>query len=59
MILFSEIRINVNPLINVSIPGYSFIFFSSNTKAEGVGAYISTKIKFSENDNLRLMIRSC
>ena len=38
IILPSETRINVNPLINVSIPSYS---------SGGVGAYVSIKIKYS------------
>jgi len=40
----SETRININPSINVDIPGYEFVHFPSPTKAGGVGAYNSNNL---------------
>ena len=59
IILLSETRMNVNPSIKISIPDYSFIHLRSETKAGGVGAYISTKLKSSVNRNLSLQIPNC
>ena len=54
IIFLSETRINVNPLFNISIPGYTFLYTPSPTKAGGVGAYISNNLKFSVSELLRL-----
>ena len=37
----SETRIYKTPLINVNIPAYTFVHFSSPTEASGAGAYVS------------------
>ena len=55
----SETRININPLINISIPGYSFVHLPSPTKAGGVGAYNANKLSYSENELFRLHVFGC
>jgi len=46
IMFISETCIDINLLINVDIPGYDIVHFSSPTKVGGVGAYISNKQKF-------------
>lgn len=59
IIFLSETRINLNPTINIEIPGYVFVHLPSPTKAGGVGAYLSKAIKFSKKDNLQLHLTGC
>ena len=59
IILISETRINNNPVINIDISGYYFVHFPSSTKAGGVGAYLSTSLKFTLKDNLQFNVRIC
>ena len=59
IIFISETRINNNPMINIDMPGYYFVHFPSPTKAEIVGAYLSTSLKFTLKDNLQLNVMKC
>ena len=59
IIFISENRINNNPMINIDIPGYYFVHFPFPTKAGGVGAYLSTSLKFTLKDNLYLNVMEC
>ena len=45
--------------INVNIQGYTFLHKPTQTKAGGVGAYVSNNLKFSENETLSLDIEGC
>ena len=59
IIFLSETRININPLINIDIPGYTFIHYPSPTRAGGVGAHISNILNFTINENLSLNVAGC
>ena len=59
IILLSETRINVNPCININIPGYTFVHLPSPAKAGGVGAYLSTDLIYTEIESLQLQVRDC
>ena len=59
IILLSETRINVNPCININIPGYTFEHLPSPAKAGGVGAYLSTDLIYTEIESLHLQVRDC
>ena len=59
LIFLSETRININPLDNIDIPGYTFIHYPSPTRAGGVGAYISNILNFTINENLSLSVAGC
>ena len=59
IIFLSETRININPFINIDIRGYTFIHYSSPTKAGGVGAYISNILNFTINENLSVNVAGC
>ena len=41
-------------LLNVSIPGYSFLGMNSKTSAGGVGLYVSENINFKRRNDLDL-----
>ena len=45
----SETRINVEPLININLPGYTFFHVPSTTKAGGVAAYFSNNFKITSD----------
>ena len=59
VIFLSETRIKTDPLININIPGYTFLHYPSPTNAGGVGVYISNVITFSENQTFRLEVQGC
>ena len=59
IIFLSESRININPLVNIDIPGYTFIHYPSPIRAGGVGAYISNILNFTTNENLSLNVAGC
>ena len=59
IIFISETRINVEPLINVNLPGYTFLHLPSNTKAGGVGAYFLNNLNFHNKDSLGLSVQEC
>ena len=59
IIFLSETRININPLINIDIPGYAFIHYPSPTRAVGIGACISNILNFTINKNLSLNDAGC
>ena len=59
IILLSETRINVNPCININIPGYTFVHLPSPAKAGGVGAYLLTNLIYTEIESLHLQVRDC
>ena len=40
IIVLSETRINLHPLPNIEIPGYTFYYSNSPSKAGGVGVYV-------------------
>ena len=58
VIFLSETRIKTDPLININIPNYTFLHYSS-TNAGGVGVYISNVITFSENQTFCLEVQGC
>jgi len=47
-IAISKTKIKDTPLVNISIPGYTFLHKNSMTKAGGVGMYISDSFQFKE-----------
>ena len=59
VIFLSKTRIKTNPLININIPGYTFLHYPSPTNAGGVGVYVSNDVTFSENQTFRLEVQGC
>ena len=59
IIFLSETRINIAPQISNVLPGYTFIYHPSPTRAGGVGAYIKSSLIFSIKDNLSLNVQGC
>ena len=59
VIFISETRINVEPLINVNIPGYTFRHLPSNTRAGGVGAYFLENLTVHYEGNFGFNIEAC
>ena len=59
LILISETRIHLNPILNIGIPNYTFIHVPSPTRAGGVMAYVSKELNFTVNDRLSLNIDGC
>ena len=59
VIFISETRINVEPLINVNIPGYTFLHLPSNTRAGGVGAYFLENLTVYNKGNFGFNIEGC
>ena len=59
LILISETRINVEPKVNIDLPGYTFFHFPSPTKAGGVGAYFLNNLNFMKKDNFGLNVQGC
>ena len=59
LILISEIRIHLNPILNIEIPNYTFTHVPSPTRAGGVIAYASKEQNFTVNDRLPLNIDRC
>ena len=48
VIALTETKIKDRPLVNISIPEYTFFHIDSNSHAGGVGAYISDSLQASE-----------
>ena len=40
----SETRVNLHPLPNIEIPGYTFYYSNSSSKNGGVGVYVSNLV---------------
>ena len=59
IIFLSETCINVARTININIPCYTFVRNPSPTKADGVGAYISTALNVKINDDFCLQVKGC
>ena len=59
ILLLSVTRTNVDPHTDIDIPGYTFVHFPSPTIVEGVGAYFSNLVTFTEIENLKLQIKGC
>ena len=55
----NKTRINVEPLINVNIPGYTFLHLPSNTRAGGVGAYFLENLAVHNKGNFGFNIEGC
>ena len=47
------------PLINISLPGYSFMHVNSPTNAVGVGIYISDTCNHQQTFSYNLNVRGC
>ena len=47
-ICLSETRITDKPIVNISLPGYSFYHGNSTTNAGGVGKYVSNNLHHEE-----------
>ena len=48
IVCISETRITDKPIVNISLPGYSFCHANSSTTAEGVGIYVSNNLHHEE-----------
>ena len=59
IIFISETRINVEPLFNVNLPGYTFLHIPSNTRAGGVGAYFLNNLNIVNKDGFGLNVQGC
>ena len=59
LILISETRIHLNPILNIEIPNYTFTHVPSPTGARGVMAYVLKELNFTVNDRLSLNIDGC
>ena len=59
IILISETRTLLDPIINIEIPDYTFTHVPSPTIAGRVMAYVSTLLNFTVNDRLSLNIDGC
>ena len=59
LILISETRIHLNPILNIEIPNYTFTHVPSTTGAGGVMAYVLKELNFTVNDRLSLNIDGC
>ena len=58
-ISLSETRLKEQPLININIPGYSFIHNESPTNAGGVAMHISTATQHSIFPNVQMDTDGC
>ena len=54
-----ETRLKSDPLINISVPNYSFEHADSMTNAGGVGSYVSSKLRFEVDPTLEIKINGC
>ena len=59
IICLPETRLKEQPLININIPGYSFIHTDSLTNAGGVAMYISTAIQHSILTDVQMDTDGC
>ena len=59
IICLSETRLKEQPLININIPGYSFIHTDPPTNAGGVAMYISTAIQHSILTDVQMDMNGC
>ena len=59
VIFISETRINVEPLINVNIPGYIVLHVPSNTRAGSVGPYFLENLAVHNKDNFGFNVEGC
>ena len=48
LLCLMESRIKDKPLINISIPGYSFVHVNCSNAASGVAVYITNNMKFGK-----------
>ena len=59
IILISETGINKEPLININLPGYTFLHSPSPSVVGGVGAYLSKQLTFAMNSLFQLHVQEC
>jgi len=59
MIFSFETRLKTCPLINIELPGHTFIHYPSPINTGGVGAYFANYLKFNPVSNLFLNIEGC
>ena len=57
-IFLSDTRIKTN-LININIPGFTFLHYPFSTNIGGVVVYTSNVITFSENQTFRFEVQGC
>ena len=44
----TETKIRNKPTINIAIPGFTFLHVNSNSKAGGVGVYVSDLLRYKQ-----------
>ena len=59
IIALSETRVNLHPLSNIEIPGYTFYFSNSPSKAGGVGVYVSNLVSSDTTNKYCLKTEKC
>ena len=59
IIFISETRINKEPLININLPGYTFLHSPSPSIVGGVDAYFSNQLMFTINNLFQLHVQGC
>ena len=59
IIFISKTRINKELLININLPGYTFLHFPSPSVVGGVGAYFSNQLTFAINNLFQLHVEGC
>ena len=59
IIFILETHINKEPIININLPGYTFLHSSSPSVVGGVGAYFSNQLMFAINNLLKLHVPGC
>ena len=58
IICLSETRLKSDPVLNVNIPGYTFIHKPSNTNAGGVAMYINNQLQFEILHDCQLALQN-
>ena len=59
IIALSETRVNLHPLSNIEIPGYTFYYSNSPSKAGGVGVYVSSLVSSDITNKYCLKTEKC
>ena len=59
IVCISETRITNKPIVNISLPGYSFYHANSSTTAGGVGIYVSNNLHHEETSFYNLSSTVC
>jgi len=58
-IAISENKLKPNFIANIDIPGFNFVYNSSQTNSGGVGLYISSKLTYQLRYDLNLQNVGC